>query len=268
MSIYKIYPKDLFEGVSTSELSLENSLKIIDVKIGDRVDLLPLASGTLAFVCTSGGVSCKAFGNTFRILGGQVLLIAVDDIQELMPLADAGFGGTIIYASEDLLINQQRLTYRNISPEEISEMQIYLQLIHTQLDRMSDLRAKIVESLVRGLIFNLQQNGHVVDDRDSKIPPLFHDFSLLINRYHHQPVYFFAEKLGMTTHELNNQCKYYSDMSAAEWISHYVLLEAKDLLSKTRLRPSQISTLLRFSNYDTFARWFRRHTRELPNSWR
>ena len=268
MSVDKIYPKDLFEGVSTSELALENSLKIMHVKAGENVDLLSLDPGTLAIVCTAGGFSCKALDNTFRILGGQVLLVSVEDLQEVMPLITAGFGGTIIYASENLLINRQRLMYRNITPEEIDEMRIYLQLIDAHLQRMSDLRAKIVESLVRSLVLSLQQNGHMVDTRDSKIPPLFHDFASLITRFHHEPVYFFAEKLGMTTHELNLQCKYYSDMSAAEWISKFVLFEAKDLLSKTRLRPSQIATMLRFSNYDTFARWFRRHTRELPSNWR
>ncbi|MEF3406570.1 helix-turn-helix domain-containing protein [Parabacteroides merdae] len=48
----------------------------------------------------------------------------------------------------------------------------------------------------------------------------------------------------------------------------YVLLEAKDLLIKTRLRSSRIAMMLNFSNYDTFARWFRRHTGELPGNWR
>jgi len=46
------------------------------------------------------------------------------------------------------------------------------------------------------------------------------------------------------------------------------LLEAKDLLIKTRLRSSRIAMMLNFSNYDTFARWFRRHTGELPGNWR
>ena len=121
---------------------------------------------------------------------------------------------------------------------------------------------------MRALIFFLQQGGHLADDRDSEVPPFFHNFALLISRYHHYPVYYFAEKLGMTSTELNNKCKSHSGISAAEWISQYVLLEAKDLLIKTRLRPSRIAMMLNFSNYDTFARWFRRHTGELPGNWR
>ena len=78
----------------------------------------------------------------------------------------------------------------------------------------------------------------------------------------------YTEWLVVTSMELNSKCKSYSGVSAAEWISQYVLLEAKDLLIKTRLRPSRIAVMLNFSNYDTFARWFRRHTGELPGNWR
>ena len=174
----------------------------------------------------------------------------------------------MIYAGSDLLINRQRLMFRTITPDELKESGLYIQLMQSQIERMSDVRVKVVESLLRALIFFLQQEGHLADDRDSEVPPFFHDFALMIRRYHHYPVYYFAEKLGMTSAELNNKCKLHSGISAAEWISQYVLLEAKDLLIKTRLRSSRIAMMLNFSNYDTFARWFRRHTGELPGNWR
>ncbi|MCD8264660.1 MAG: helix-turn-helix domain-containing protein [Tannerellaceae bacterium] len=72
------------------------------------------------------------------------------------------------------------------------------------------------------------------------------------------------KKLEVSTLKLNNYCRRYSDMSAAEWISKYVLFEANDLLTKTNLRPGQIATMLGFSNHDTFTRWFRRNTGKLP----
>ena len=268
MEMDKILPIDLFEGVSVSELVLENSFKVMQIGIGETADLLSLAPGTVAIICTSGVFSCKALDTTFKIIGGQVLLMAVEDLQEIIFVQGTAFEGTIIYASEELFLNKQRLIYRNISVEEVGEMAVFLELIDSQLKRMSDLRSKIVEALVRALILSLQQNGHMADNRDRRIPPLFHDLASFISRYHQEPVYFYAEKVGLTSHELNGQCKVYSGMSAAEWINKYVLLEAKELLSKTRLRPSQISTMLRFTNYDTFARWFRRHTGELPGSWR
>ncbi|RHO67026.1 AraC family transcriptional regulator [Parabacteroides sp. AF48-14] len=268
MSTEKILPIDLYHAVSTANLTLESSLKIIHVEAGQDYDLFPMDAGTLAVICRGGRFVSKALDQEFSITAGQILLAATDDIKEISRFSETGFEGVVIYASSDLLINRQRLMYRDITPDEMEETDLYIRLIQSQIERMSDVRVKVVESLLRALIFYLQQGGHVADDRDSRIPPMFYDFALLISRYHHYPVYYYAEKLGMTSMELNSKCKSYSGVSAAEWISQYVLLEAKDLLIKTRLRPSRIAVMLNFSNYDTFARWFRRHTGELPGNWR
>ena len=244
MNTDKILPIDLYHAVSTANLTLESTLKIIHVEVGQDHELLPLEPGTLAVICRGGKFECKALGKEISIVAGQVFLASVEDVSDISRFSETGFEGIVIYAGSDLLINRQRLMFRTITPDELEE------------------------SLLRALIFFLQQGGHLADDRDSEVPPFFHNFALLISRYHHYPVYYFAEKLGMTSTELNNKCKSHSGISAAEWISQYVLLEAKDLLIKTRLRPSRIAMMLNFSNYDTFARWFRRHTGELPGNWR
>ena len=236
MNADKILPIDLYHAVSIANLTLESALKVIHVEAGQDHELLPLEPGTLAVICRGGKFECKALGKEISIVAGQVFLASVEDVSEISRFSETGFEGIVIYAGSDLLINRQRLMFRTITPDE--------------------------------LIFFLQQEGHLADDRDSEVPPFFHDFALLIRRYHHYPVYYFAEKLGMTSAELNNKCKLHSGISAAEWISQYVLLEAKDLLIKTRLRSSRIAMMLNFSNYDTFARWFRRHTGELPGNWR
>ena len=237
MNTDKILPIDLYHAVSTANLTLESTLKIIHVEVGQDHELLPLEPGTLAVVCRGGKFECKALGKEISIVAGQVFLASVEDVSDISRFSETGFEGIVIYAGSDLLINRQRLMFRTITPDELEESGLYIRLIQSQIERMSDAR-------------------------------VFHDFALLISRYHHYPVYYFAEKLGMTSAELNNKCKSHSGISAAEWISQYVLLEAKDLLIKTRLRPSRIAVMLNFSNYDTFARWFRRHTGELPGNWR
>ncbi|RHM11630.1 helix-turn-helix domain-containing protein [Parabacteroides merdae] len=268
MNADKILPIDLYHAVSIANLTLESALKVIHVEAGQDHELLPLEPGTLAVICRGGKFECKALGKEISIVAGQVFLASVEDVSDISRFSETGFEGIVIYAGSDLLINRQRLMFRTITPDELEESGLYIRLMQSQIERMSDVRVKVVESLLRALIFFLQQEGHLADDRDSEVPPFFHDFALLIRRYHHYPVYYFAEKLGMTSAELNNKCKLHSGISAAEWISQYVLLEAKDLLIKTRLRSSRIAMMLNFSNYDTFARWFRRHTGELPGNWR
>ena len=240
MKAERILPVDLYNSVSTPELKLESSLRILYVKEGEDYKLLPLDSGTLAVICTGGTFTCKALHHTYDVSAGQLLLAASDDVT----------------------------VYRDIPSDEIEETKIYLHLVESQIEQMKEMRAKVVESLLRALIINLQQGKAVSDTPKTENSLFFQQFATLISRYHHSPAYFYAEKLGITSQELNIRCKQGAGISAAEWISEFVLLEAKDLLSKTRLRPSQIATMLGFANHDTFSRWFRRHTGEIPTEWR
>lgn len=264
MKADRILPIDLYHSVSTSELVLERSLRIYHIAAGQNQNLLPLDDGTLMVVCTGGSFACVAMSDKYEIQSGQVLLLSTKDLSEIKPLSQTGFEGIIIYATEELLINRQRLAIRDLQTGEAEEVLIYIRLIEGYIDRICDTRAKVVECLLRALLISLQQSERDFSNSDKDIPKLMGDFAKLVSRYHHSPAYFYAEKLGMTSQELNNQCKAYSDMSAAEWVSEYVLLEAKDLLSKTRLRPSQIAAMLGFSNHDTFSRWYRRNTGDHP----
>ena len=268
MKAERILPVDLYNSVSTPELKLESSLRILYVKEGEDYKLLPLDSGTLAVICTGGTFTCKALHHTYDVSAGQLLLAASDDVTAVEAFPSTRVSGIIVYVSEELLINRQRLVYRDIPSDEIEETKIYLHLVESQIEQMKEMRAKVVESLLRALIINLQQGKVVSDTPKTENSLFFQQFATLISRYHHSPAYFYAEKLGITSQELNIRCKQGAGISAAEWISEFVLLEAKDLLSKTRLRPSQIATMLGFANHDTFSRWFRRHTGEIPTEWR
>ena len=216
MNADKILPIDLYHAVSIANLTLESALKVIHVEAGQDHELLPLEPGTLAVICRGGKFECKALGKEISIVAGQVFLASVEDVSEISRFSETGFEGIVIYAGSDLLINRQRLMFRTITPDELEESGLYIRLMQSQIERMSDVRVKVVESLLRALIFFLQQGGHLADDRDSEVPPFFHNFALLISRYHHYPVYYFAEKLGMTSTELNNKCKSHSGISAAE----------------------------------------------------
>lgn len=188
MNTDKILPIDLYHAVSTANLTLESTLKIIHVEVGQDHELLPLEPGTLAVICRGGKFECKALGKEISIVAGQVFLASVEDVSDISRFSETGFEGIVIYAGSDLLINRQRLMFRTITPDELEESGLYIRLMQSQIERMSDVRVKVVESLLRALIFFLQQGGHLADDRDSEVPPFFHDFALLIRRYHHYPL--------------------------------------------------------------------------------
>ena len=157
MNADKILPIDLYHAVSIANLTLESALKVIHVEAGQDHELLPLEPGTLAVICRGGKFECKALGKEISIVAGQVFLASVEDVSEISRFSETGFEGIVIYAGSDLLINRQRLMFRTITPDELKESGLYIQLMQSQIERMSDVRVKVVESLLRALIFFLQR---------------------------------------------------------------------------------------------------------------
>ena len=168
MNTDKILPIDLYHAVSTANLTLESTLKIIHVEVGQDHELLPLEPGTLAVICRGGKFECKALGKEISIVAGQVFLASVEDVSDISRFSETGFEGIVIYAGSDLLINRQRLMFRTITPDELEESGLYIRLMQSQIERMSDVRVKVVESLLRALIFFLQQGGHLADSRHAR----------------------------------------------------------------------------------------------------
>lgn len=137
MNTDKILPIDLYHAVSTANLTLESTLKIIHVEVGQDHELLPLEPGTLAVICRGGKFECKALGKEISIVAGQVFLASVEDVSDISRFSETGFEGIVIYAGSDLLINRQRLMFRTITPDELEESGLYIRLMQSQIERMT-----------------------------------------------------------------------------------------------------------------------------------
>lgn len=262
-----VLPVDLYHSVPIPEFMLERALKIVHIHQGKEVELPRFETGTLFVLCTAGDFWCVVNKGEGHIQAGQVMLAAAESVEQIRPPATTAFEGVILFVSEAFLVNRQRLQIRPLTHQEQEESLTYIRLIEAQVETNREARSKVIESLLRALLISLQSDAREEKHTRDDIPPLLGELAALISRYHHSPAYFYAQKLGMSSPELNNRCLRYTQMTAAEWISGYVLLEAKDLLRKTRLRIAQVAELLCFANQDTFSRWFRRQTGEFPSEW-
>lgn len=81
-------------------------------------------------------------------------------------------------------------------------------------------------------------------------------------------VQYYAEKLCISPKYLTIVTRQMSDRSAATWITHSVILNAKALLSTTQLTVQQISNRLNFPNPSFFGQYFLRHTGMTPKEFR
>ncbi len=81
-------------------------------------------------------------------------------------------------------------------------------------------------------------------------------------------VQYYADKLCITPKYLTIVTRQMSDRSAATWITHSVILNAKALLSTTQLTVQQVSNKLNFPNPSFFGQYFLRHTGMTPKEFR
>ena len=81
-------------------------------------------------------------------------------------------------------------------------------------------------------------------------------------------VQYYADKLDITPKYLTIITRQISGRSAASWITHSVILNAKALLSTTQLTVQQVSARLNFPNPSFFGQYFLRHTGMTPKEFR
>ena len=81
-------------------------------------------------------------------------------------------------------------------------------------------------------------------------------------------VQYYADKLSITPKYLTIITRQISGRSAASWITHSVILNAKALLSTTQLTVQQVSSRLNFPNPSFFGQYFLRHTGMTPKEFR
>lgn len=79
---------------------------------------------------------------------------------------------------------------------------------------------------------------------------------------------YYADKLCITPKYLTIITRQISGRNATSWITHTAILNAKSLLTGTRLTVQQISNKLNFPNPSFFGQYFLRHTGMTPKEFR
>ena len=98
----------------------------------------------------------------------------------------------------------------------------------------------------------------------------FKEFMVLLgdNYKKQRAVSFYAEKLRLSPKYFTTLIKKASGQTATEWITHYVILEAKNLLKYSTLNIQEIAYTLNFPNQSFFGKYFKHHTGMTPSEYK
>ena len=121
-----------------------------------------------------------------------------------------------------------------------------------------------VLKLTSSLFHYLQGSFSALYERQatcSRAEQLTADFFGLVeqNCFQHKNIAWYAEQLCITPKYLANVIKKTTGRPVGAWLDEHILLQAKTLLTTTRLTVQQIADRLGFKNQSHFGTFFRRH---------
>lgn len=125
----------------------------------------------------------------------------------------------------------------------------------------------IISHLIRHLEKQDEGHGHAVHNHEEE---LFRRFAQLVGQHFRteRRITFYAEQMHLTPKYLSSVIRRASGHGPAEWITHNVLLEAKNLLRYSNMSIQEISYALHFPNQSFFGRWFKAQTGLSPKAYR
>lgn len=233
--------------------------------------------GLVAFICDEGEFSINIDEQQLRGRSGDAVLI--------FPFQYFRFENKSHHVSLRSLYLPEKYMTKNIgsnitvsdqichlSETKINDIGTILNMIRQYDDAFSS-SSSIVESLsetaINIVLSAINPSGK--DNTECKYPDLLvKSFLNIVKEFHNEyrALNIYAEKLSVTPKHLTTVVKKVTGLSAHEWISRFVLQDAKRMLSTTELSAAQIAYSLNFSSPSSFNRFFRKYTGITPHMFR
>ena len=164
-----------------------------------------------------------------------------------------------------------------LSEREVPLLLRYYGLIHNVMHDSFNprLTRHIVSSLTTAMFYQvlvlLYKSIEVrdVDNSGSRRSSYVHDFMRLVHLHYtrERSVNFYASQLFISPKYLSLLVKEATGRSAARWIDHFVITEAKNLLRFSGKNVQQVAYALNFSNQSSFGKYFKHLTGMSPTEY-
>jgi len=249
----------------------------------------------LTYPCRFGGLLCVygMEGEFSLIIGMDSYLIQKDtfavslpgDIVRMKKLHPDENAKIIVMALSNEMLQQiefdyaqAQITFRNRQIKANYKYKILIYRFKKIIDSIISVRhtdtSKSFGFILRSLTIELahiwEKLVQVPVSNVSHVNKLTEEFISLVAKHHveHRDLEFYARILGITPKYLTAAIKKASGTSAVEWISNYIILEAKFYLKHTKLNIKEIAYDLNFPTQVEFYSYFKRHTGISPSQYR
>ena len=180
----------------------------------------------------------------------------------------------------EVAMKMQQMLYENpvkhFSGESLKEIRMIYELMKKKIiENDNPFRKEILQGYVRALMYTIlhklletlqQLPEHIQNNRQHEI---YMQFIREVQRNYQKErsVAYYADRLCITPKYLSQTVQKASGRLAGEWISEYVILEAKALIKSHCYTIQQISELLHFPNPSFFGRYFKKKVGCTPKAY-
>lgn len=257
------------------------------------------SEGMTIIMCTKGETEITVNFHSVTLKAGSVLVINPNDLMEINKGNKPGIDGFFLFLPiefvKTLNFDSNALNYSDIdlsAPHPVIELnddnrrlfEGYFNLLelNATINRESSIYTRNVSrSIVAAMIYQTldiykKQQAEAADN-DKPISASFgrrhvyvKDFMALLHHdfKKHRNVGHYADKLFISAKYLSLIIKEATGRTATEWIDHFVILEAKNLLRYSGLNIQQIAYDLNFHNQSAFGKYFKHLTGMSPSDFR
>lgn len=174
-----------------------------------------------------------------------------------------------------VLIHNPMESVINVDDHQSEMIQEYMEMIARKLDmpKTPFKKAKLT-SLLQSMLSEILEFHYTEADGSerpgSRKEEILSKFIIEVVQHFRseRSVSFYADRLCMTPKHLSAVCKDITSRTASELIDHYVIMEAKIMLTETDFTIQEISTKLNFANQSFFGKYFKHLTGMSPSYFR
>lgn len=190
-----------------------------------------------------------------------------------LQVAVIAFSNELFHMNDHLEVamKMQQMLYENpvkhLSGESLKEIRMVYELMKKKIiENDNPFRKEILQGYVRALMYTIlhklletlqQVSAYIQNNRQHEI---YMQFIREVQRNYQKErsVAYYADRLCITPKYLSQTVQKASGRLAGEWISEYVILEAKALIKSHCYTIQQISEMLHFPNPSFFGRYFKK----------
>lgn len=250
-------------------------------------------SGLTLFFIIEGNMDVEVNTTKYNLKPMSILVLSNASVVKILDICSEKIDAFYLYLSNqflnDINIDLNVLNFSmldreplplidNLTENEAKLLSGYMYLLYLNADTNGDTiySKNVARSLTQALIYQMMQIGYThsrqfdtSEKNATRRIAYVKDFMSLVQLHHakERTLSFYADKLFISPKYLSRIIKEATGRSAAEWIDHFVLIDAKNMLRFSSKNVQQVAYTLNFSTQSSFGKFFKHLTGMSPSEY-